>query len=169
MKPALPFLVISGPQGAHKSAVTDHLAKLFSDRLVPITSIALSNSDKPVSKYPYLVAVTQEEFEIEEHTLITRDEIDGVKYGTTSEALLRVRQQGKIPVLRLRPQKALEFDRQHAGLVHIIELDTADEPHEPIMTFTFPGHGSNIHRVRVINGQMYEVERVVAHVLETIG
>jgi hypothetical protein len=168
--PNLSFLIISGPRGTNKSAVADHLTRRFSHRLVPVTSIVLGTADKPVPKYPHLVAVTPEQYEIEEHTLVTRDEIDGVKYGTTSEALIWARQQGKIPVFRLRPEKAAEMQRQYGALVHIIEIDNGDHSStDPIMSFSFAGQVKNVYRARVIDGMMYEVDRVAAEVLEAIG
>ena len=110
------FIVVAGEAGLHKSDVVRTLVEKFKNHL-----IAPQIHTTGVPKSPDLVHVELEEFNSLEHLMIVKDDIDGVRYGTTSEVFLDP--SNKMPVLRLRPEVAQDFQaREGRDVVHVISI-----------------------------------------------
>jgi hypothetical protein len=110
------FLVVAGEVGLRKSDVVRTLVEKFKKHLIAPT---IHTTGVPNS--PDLVHVEVEEFKSLEPMMIVQDDIAGVRYGTTSEVFLDP--SNKMPVLRLRPEVAQDFQaREGRDVVHVINI-----------------------------------------------
>jgi guanylate kinase len=159
-EPGLPVFVITGPSGAGKGTLIKELVERVPELEVAVSATTRPRRQDEVDGREYWF-LSEDEFvrRIDEDAFLEHVEYVGGRYGTLRSEIDRIAGEGKVCVLELEIEGALEVQAEVPGAVTIFIAADVDELERRLVARATESEGTIEKRIEIARWQLEQAYR----------